>query len=320
MINRPIDIVLATYNGECYIKEQLDSIISGISYNELINSIIIVDDGSTDSTLTIVSEYCKKYNNIKFFPSKGEKFGPVKNFERGMLLSKADYVMLCDQDDVWLPNKIFASFNKLKEIENGDPSVPCLVFTDLEIVDSALQVVYQSFFDFNKLKFPRDLSLEFIMSNNVAPGCTMIMNNKLISYALPIPSTAIMHDWWLMIFTKCYGRIDVLAEETIMYRQHNNNTVGVKKKSLINKFISLNEQLQIYFSMRRRCIRQVESLIKTQCQLTLEDDFSESLNLYIKPLTVKNFFSKMFWSYKLKTERTILRKVMLFLYIIRSSF
>jgi len=316
MSNKPIDVVLATYNGELYIRAQIDSIINNTNSAELINNIIIVDDGSNDSTVSIINELCHLYTKIKFYPSSGEKLGPVRNFERGLLLTSTNYIMLCDQDDKWLPNKISSSFDKIIEIENGDFYVPCLIFTDLQIVDSKLNTISQSFFDFNNVKFPRDLELEFLMANNVAPGCTMILNKALVAYSLPMPSSVIMHDWWLMIFAKCYGRIGVIQQPTIMYRQHSKNTVGVKINSLMNKILSINEQLIKFFSMKNLSIKQVSSLASFNCSLILNKDYAYSLSIYIKPLSLRHFFSLAFWSYQFNSERTFLRKIMLFLYIL----
>ena len=97
-----VSIVLATHNGENYLKEQLDSLINQ-TYPVL--EIIVVDDCSTDATVDIIKLYRQKYGHIKFYQNEAV-LGPVKNFEKGMVLSAGEYISLCDQDDVWMPEKI----------------------------------------------------------------------------------------------------------------------------------------------------------------------------------------------------------------------
>ena len=120
-----VDILLATYNGEKYIREQLDSILQQ-TYNKI--NIYISDDYSTDSTPNILKEYELKYDNINVTYQE-QNIGSIRNFEYLMTKVKSQYYMLSDQDDVWYEDKVEKSLKKLKE-ENAD-----LVFTDLEVVD-----------------------------------------------------------------------------------------------------------------------------------------------------------------------------------------
>ena len=133
-----VDVLLATYNGEKYLKEQIDSILNQTYQN--IN-LIISDDNSNDSTRKILEEYKKIDNRIKTY-LQDKNLGYIKNFEFLLTKVESNYYMLSDQDDVWLPEKIEKSMKTLKE-KNAD-----LVFGDLEVVDEKLNTIYPSFGDF----------------------------------------------------------------------------------------------------------------------------------------------------------------------------
>lgn len=314
--NKKIDIVMATYNGEKYISEQLDSIINSKDFDKYVKNIIIVDDGSTDNTINIVSAYCAKYKNIIFTPCSERKLGAAKNFEKGMLLSNAPYVMLCDQDDVWLSNKISLSFEKIQQVEDSESSIPCLVFSDLKLVDSRLKTIYESFFDFNKVKFPKALSLAFILSNNVAPGCTMILNKALVSKALPMPQKIVMHDWWLMIFSLCYGKVFVLNEKTMLYRQHNNNTVGINRNGFIKKCLSLKKQIYYFFDGKQKSITQAKELHQTSDTFNMSKENYSIVSAYTESITLYKVFSFPFWRFLFKTENGFFRKCLLICFVL----
>lgn len=309
--SKKIDIVMATYNGEKYISEQLDSIVNSEDFNNYIKNIIIVDDGSTDNTINIISTYCAKYKNIIFNPCGESKLGAAKNFEKGILLSSAPYVMLSDQDDIWLPNKISKSFEKIVELERREGNVPSLVFSDVSVVNSGLDVIYDSFLDLNKIKnMP---SIEFLCFNNIAPGCTMILNRTLIGIAFPMPENVIMHDWWLLLYALFCGKIDILYEQTMLYRQHGNNTVGVKRNSLIRKVIYINNQWCDFVKNREICISQLELLFLSE-NFKCNKKYVHMLNLFLLKPKVSSVFNMKYWVDQFRTEMTVFRRLFLILY------
>jgi len=309
--SKKIDIVMATYNGEKYISEQLDSIVNSEDFNNHIKNIIIVDDCSTDNTINIISTYCAKYKNIIFTPCGERKLGAAKNFEKGILLSSAPYVMLCDQDDIWLPNKISKSFEKIVELERREGNVPSLVFSDVSVVNSGLDVIYDSFLDLNKINnMP---SIEFLCFNNIAPGCTMILNRTLIGIAFPMPENVIMHDWWLLLYALFCGKIDILYEQTMLYRQHGNNTVGVKRNSLIRKIIYINKQWCDFVKNRERCIGQLELLFFSK-NFKCNEKYVHIWNLFLLKPKVSSVFNMKYWVDQFRTEMTVFRRLFLILY------
>ncbi|UIP27203.1 glycosyltransferase family 2 protein [Photobacterium sp. TLY01] len=224
-----IDIVLATYNGEKYLREQLESIQHCDGYSELIHQLIIIDDGSTDSTASLIESAQAEDSKIRYYPFDGKKRGAAKNFSRGVQYSQAEYIMFSDQDDVWNTNKIRDCFNAIcKEVT----ATPCLVFTDVQIVDENLEVISESYFSLKNIGKDWYASLSNLAQQNVVSGCTTLFNRALLSRAFPIPDSAYMHDWWLALIASVEGKIIFLDQPTIRYRQHANNTIGARKKRI----------------------------------------------------------------------------------------
>jgi glycosyltransferase involved in cell wall biosynthesis len=220
-----IDILLATYNGEKYIKEQLDSILNQSYFNF---NLIISDDKSTDNTAEILKEYAKKDDRIKIYIQE-ENLGVIKNFE--FLLSKveSDYYMLSDQDDIWLKDKISKSYEKLIQ-ENLD-----LVFSDLEVVDENLNIIHNSMFRFLKIdkRIKKYNDYRLIYLDNCITGCTIISKSKFLNLILPLPDTTkyLVHDYWIALVISLHGKFSYINEPLIKYRQHGNNQIGTDKVS-----------------------------------------------------------------------------------------
>lgn len=248
-----IAILLATYNGEKYIGEQLDSIFSQ-TYKDWV--VYIHDDGSKDRTMQIVSEYAEKYPEqvvIVDGPSTG---GARNNFFYLMSKVDSEYYMCCDQDDVWMPEKIEKTFRLMKETETNK-EIPCLIFTDLTVVDGELNIIAEQMSKYQNLEC-KNTSINQMLMQNVVTGCTMMMNKALCEMSTQYKNVnnIIMHDWWVAIIAEQFGKVGYLDEPTILYRQHGNNTVGaldsksmsyiVKKMKAFenNKQAIMNVQIQ----------------------------------------------------------------------------
>ena len=231
-----VDILMATYNGEKYLKEQLESILNQ-TYTNI--RLLINDDCSTDKTIEILKEYEQKDNRIYVQYNK-ENLGSIKNFEN--LLSRVEnkYFMLADQDDVWMPQKVEKSLDKITK-ENAD-----LVFTDLEAVDENLKTITPSvvrYMGFKKnIDKYNDYKLVFL--RNCVTGCTIISKKELIKKYIPIPNKEPMvHDWWMALMIAQDGKLAFLDEPTIKYRQHSKNQLGIfGMKNYIQKFDEYREK------------------------------------------------------------------------------
>lgn len=227
-----VDILLATYNGEKYLAEQIESILNQ-TYKDI--NLIISDDNSSDSSLKIIEEYAKKDDRIKVFKQE-KNLGIISNFE--FLISKVNskYFMFSDQDDIWNENKVEISLKKIIDTDSD------IVFTDLLVVDNKLNVLYNSYWELKgfKNKILKFNSFEALYLNNYVTGCTMLMKREIISKVLPLPKNSkyVLHDYWIALITSQTGKVEFLNEPTIKYRQHKNNEVGSKKKTESIKTLS----------------------------------------------------------------------------------
>lgn len=225
MEKETIDVLMATYNGEKHLKQQIESILNQ-TYNNI--NLIISDDCSKDSTVQILKEYEKKDNRITVYVQE-QNLGYIKNFEFLLTKVKNEIYMLSDQDDVWKTNKIENTYNKLKQ-EKAD-----FVFTDLEVVDINLKQIYSSFNDFMKLtrKIKKYNGYERQYLYNCVTGCTIMSRKQFIDKILPLPSNSkyLVHDMWMGLIVSIYGKVVYLDEKTIYYRQHGNNQIGANKLS-----------------------------------------------------------------------------------------
>lgn len=238
-----IDVLLATYNGEKYLKEQLDSILNQ-TYQNI--QLIISDDCSKDDTRNILKEYEKKDSRVKVY-YQNENIGCIKNFEFLLKQVKNKIYMLSDQDDVWMPEKIEKTYEQL-ENEKAD-----LIFGDLEVVDSNLETIYPSFNDFMKLsrKIKRYINTyELNYLYNCVTGCTIMSRKEWIDKILPLPvnSKYVLHDHWIGLMISFRGRLAYLPEKHIKYRQHEDNEVGTDKIS--HQFQQLEQVRELFIQVK----------------------------------------------------------------------
>jgi len=241
-----IDIVLATFNGELFLKAQIHSIQNNSGYQKLISRFIIVDDGSTDNSLKIVRELAIQDDKIELVINDSEAHGPSQNFAFGLTKTSADYIMLSDQDDIWLPEKIALSLQKMQQLEASseqEKALPLLVFSDKIIVDASLQVISGSYFELKNISKRWHHEFNRLCQQNVASGCTMLLNRALLNKAMPIPRGAYMHDWWLALVASRCGKLGLINQPLIQYRQHQQNSIGANKRSLWQLFSSFSLHL-----------------------------------------------------------------------------
>ena len=244
-MNRKVYILLATYNGEKYLKHQIDSLLRQTHIDWIL---WIHDDNSNDNTVNIIIDYTKNYpGKIKLLDDNISTGGAKENFIYLLnnIDANYDYIMFCDQDDIWFENKIEFTLSKMKEVEVSNPTKPVIIHTDLKVVDSDLSAISESFFIYQNIK--PDWSKEFDMSlvQNSITGCTMMINKKAKEISLPIGINAIMHDWWILLrVLQNNGVVEFIEDTTILYRQHALNDVGAKGFSylgLAKKITSLKK-------------------------------------------------------------------------------
>lgn len=203
---KKISVAMATYNGEKYIKEQIESILACLG-NE--DELIISDDESTDSTLDII----KSFNDKRIHLINGPKKGIKQNFANAIENTSGEYIFLADQDDIWNENKV-------KDVVKCFEKEKCtLVVHDAEIVDEKLNVIKDSYYKYRN-------SGKGIIKNiykNTYIGCCMAFSKEIKKYILPIPNDIEMHDQWIGVLNDKYGKTYFLEEKLIKYRRHSLN-------------------------------------------------------------------------------------------------
>ena len=214
-----ISVCLATYNGEKYIKEQLDSILPQLSAND---EIIISDDNSTDDTINIIRSLNDE--RIKIYVNKTK--GIVKNFENALNNASGDIIFLSDQDDVWKNDKV----KKILSAFSSDNSLT-LVFSNAEIIDENGISKNYNFFKDNEANYTSIFKAFF---KNQFLGCTIAFKSELKSKILPFPYGIPMHDWWIGVLSLFYGKVKFLNESLISYRRHNNNVTSESSSNLLS--------------------------------------------------------------------------------------
>jgi glycosyltransferase involved in cell wall biosynthesis len=219
-MNTLISIAMATYNGEKFIRKQLDSILNQ-SYKKL--EIIICDDRSSDKTFEILEEYASKYSNIKIYKNE-QNLGYVKNFEKVISLCSGEYIALADQDDIWFEDKIAILYSNI-----GDN---LLIHSDCSLIDEADNEI----FSFWKGEIYTHDNFDDFLYSNVVTGCSTLFSKKLLDKILPFPEGLAYHDWYLAIFAAKEGKIAYYSKPLFQYRQHRYQDTGAIAP---NKYISL---------------------------------------------------------------------------------
>lgn len=294
-MEKQIDVLLATYNGEKYLKEQIDSILNQ-TYTNI--QLIISDDCSNDKTREILKEYEKQDNRIKVYYQE-ENLGYIKNFEFLLKKVENEIYMLSDQDDVWLPEKIEKSYKTL--IDNDAD----LVFGDLEVVDEKLNIIYSSFNDYMKLsrkidKYICDYRVNYLY--NCVTGCTVMAKKKNIEKILPVPAKSkyVAHDYWIGIISSLNGKIAYMPEKYIKYRQHGNNQIGTEKIS--HGFTKLEQVRNLFIEVK---LGVFGTFVENNDRFPIEiQKLNEEAYRYFKMLEKKKNFNFKNWSVFHKLYRT----------------
>lgn len=230
-----ISVCLATYNGEKYLREQVDSILIQLGDND---ELIASDDGSTDSTIEILKSYNDK--RIKILHNLG-KHGVNSNFENALKNAKGNYIFLSDQDDIWLPNKV----NKcIEELMKSD----CVIH-DAIVVDDKLNITSQSFFTDRKsgAGFWKNLY------KNTYLGCCMAFRKEVLQYALPYPSNLpIFQEGWIAMLADLNGTVSFIDFKGILFRRHSANTSFTAKKSSLSLIHRISYRINLLWLIIKR--------------------------------------------------------------------
>lgn len=271
-----VSVVMAIYNGEKFLREQLDSIFNQ-TYPIL--EVIAVDDCSTDSSVKILKEYAATHSNMKIYLNERND-GYIKTFEKGISLSEGNYVSLCDQDDWWESSKIEETMKAFDERV-------MISYCDSLFVDENGKSLERKISDVKNLT-DYDSPLPFLIGNTVA-GHAAIFKRVLLKNASPFPEN-IIHDWWLAYVATLHGSIRFVNKPLVKYRQHNSNVIGAikvkgrKRESRLNKNKEVRRRIQLFFEKCPNSNIQVKnvllSLQKSYASFSLKNNFRRMITFF----------------------------------------
>jgi len=234
-----LSIVMCTYNGAAFLQQQLDSLLA---QTRLPDEIVMSDDGSTDASLHILQTFAKRARGLGISVqlwSNPENLGYVENFSGALQRATGDVLFLCDQDDVWRPDKLAL----MAQCFDDDPQL-LLLHSDGRLVDAEGDSLRCSLFDALQLTSDEKQAIhdghafEIVMRRSFVTGATAALRRSLVAVALPVAQDWI-HDEWLTAVAAASGRIDFVAEPLIDYRQHGANQIGMRKRTLAMKWQDL---------------------------------------------------------------------------------
>lgn len=248
-----IAVLLATFNGERFVAGQIQSILEQ-SWPHW--RIVTRDDGSGDHTASIVSEFARRFpGSIHVVDEGGPRLGVDGSFSRLLELTESKYYMFCDQDDVWLPDKIEKTLDCMRAIETEvGEGTPVLVHTDASVVDSSLRQLDASAWHYGYNDPSFSTRLNRLLVQNMVFGCTVMINSALKKRATPIPENVVQYDWWMALVSVCFGRTSYLSQPTVLYRQHEANTVGVRRWGaayIFDKIMKIRDRTPLVASRRQ---------------------------------------------------------------------
>ena len=280
-MDKLISIAMCTYNGERFVKEQIDSIIAQ-SYTKF--ELIVVDDGSKDNTINIIKDYQSKDDRIKLFQNN-ENIGFLKNFEKAISLCRGDFIALSDQDDVWKKNKLEIF---LKNINDN-----MLIYSDAILIDEYSKEIGSQLIRPNHNLVQGKCNKAFIFYNCVS-GNTLMFRRELVCNIVPIPKNIIFHDIWIAFLASTYGTITFTDESLTYYRRYNEQITSNKKKDYKSIFDRINKKEKFYLLNSKNLINKFMSFKNV---MNIDKDIENILNILLEHYSS---YDKGFFNYKIK--------------------
>lgn len=220
-----IAILLATYNGEQRLPRLLDSILKQTNTDWVI---YVHDDGSSDGTVALLEQFAAENpGKLNILGRDVTHLGAKRNFMWLLEHVESDYYMFCDEDDLWLPEKVQVTLEKVQSLEQQNPAKAVCVHTDLAVCDGDYQITHPSLWKLSKVIPQWQEHPDRLLVANCVTGCTMMFNPKARQLAVPMPDFVPMHDVWVAFQTVAVGGVlSHVEKSTILYCQHGGNEVG----------------------------------------------------------------------------------------------
>ena len=239
-----VQILLSTWNGEKWLPELLDSLLQQNNQNW---QLLARDDGSRDKSYYLLQKWKQCHPEKIILMRSREHLGSKLSFNRLVKRSNANYLMFCDQDDVWQANKIGLQMDVIKEKEQHHGKVtPILIHSDLEVVDKQLKTKYSSFWKLRGFKLQQPKQKYLVQ--NIVTGNTCLFNRAAANLAFPLNNKVMEHDRWLALSVAWFGVIQAVHLPLVRYRQHKNNQIGAfaKKYSIRNSVKAWSLQAEYF--------------------------------------------------------------------------
>ena len=257
----PIAILLSTFNGQRFLQAQLDSLWQQTRQDFVLH---VRDDGSSDNTLQMLADVRQQRpGQVQLIRDAHARLGPKRSFAALMQGLQAPYVAFCDQDDVWLPDKLARQVQSIQAIEaKYGTELPILCCSDATVTDSNLHPLHASYHRRHKLQMDdgRDMQLQRLLFRNYAIGATTMVNGALVQRCQTVPDAIVMHDWWMALVATALGQAIALPDALVLYRQHNANAVGSRAKSFPRTLAEFTSQLDWARKSSVNCLNQAVAL------------------------------------------------------------
>ena len=289
LINFPfVSVVIATYNGERFLEEQLDSVFEQ-TYPNL--EIIAVDDYSSDTTVSILHQFALSHSNMKVFANE-RNIGAIKTFEKGISLSTGNFIALCDQDDIWDRHKIELLMREM----NGKE----MVFCDSEFIDETGKTINRKISDIKNLSTYNNCS-PFIIANCIS-GHAVVFRREIAIAAIPFPSY-IIHDWWLAFVASSKGVVHFVNLPLVQYRQHADNFIGAIKVK------GRSKKRETHYEVIAKIRSRIGIFYETCPDTNIEaKKILKKLKRSYRSFSVENNFLRMIVFYRYRSELLALKK------------
>ena len=288
-IDNPVEILMAVYNGEAYLAEQIDSILRQSDDRW---HLTVSDDGSTDGSGAIIDDYAYRYPDRIARHRSGRRFGNARDhFFHLMGQCDADYMLFCDQDDVWYPDKVLKTRQALEAAESKwGRDTPVLVFSDQTPTDADLKPLAPSLMRYQDQYFER-FDYRSILMQNVVTGGAMGVNRALARLGGRCEDTGriIMHDWWLAAVAARFGHIVYIDEALGAYRQHGGNAVGAKDVGSVGHIANRLKHLRDVRGLLICKKAQAQAFMETYSDLLTQED-RQFLSGFTRPRSGVGFY------------------------------
>ncbi|HEO3863135.1 TPA: glycosyltransferase family 2 protein [Streptococcus agalactiae] len=307
-----VNILMATYNGEKFLAQQIES-IQKQTFKEW--NLLIRDDGSSDKTCDIIRNFTAKDSRIRFInENEHHNLGVIKSFFTLVNYEVADFYFFSDQDDVWLPEKLSVS---LEAAKHKASDVPLLVYTDLKVVNQELNILQDSMIRDQSHHANTTLLPE--LTENTVTGGTMMINHALAEKWFT-PNDILMHDWFLALLAASLGEIIYLDLPTQLYRQHDNNVLGAR--TMDKRFKILREGPKSIFTRYWKLIhdsqKQASLIVDKYGDIMTANDL-ELIKCFIK-IDKQPFMTRLRWLWKYGYSKNQFKHQVVFKWLIATNY